>query len=287
DPAFLSRIERLALQARRHLRGGLSGVHASRRRLPAPTVSDHRPYAVGDDLRHIDWPAYARHDELNLKLGETEQEIELIIALDRSASLDWGAGETHKGRYALRLAATLGYLGLAANDSTTVWPFAASLAKPFGPASSRARAPELLRFLSAVQPAGATAFDAVAAGLRKRNGGLLVLISDLWGGGDLRTLLKAASAPRWQTVVLHILHPEEIAPTLSGPLELEDQETGQVVALEVDDRALEEYRERLVRWVRAVQQACNEHGATYAGIRTDRSLERAVIPFLRRRRVLG
>ena len=286
DAAFLARIERLALVARRSLHGGLSGEHESRRRLPAPTFSDHRRYSVGDDLRHIDWPAYARHDELNLKLGETEQDVHVVIALDCSASLDWGAGELHKGRYALRLAAMLGYLGMAANDHTEIWPFNTRRAKPFGPFSSRARGPDLLRYLRSVRWQDRTSLDSILPAVRAHPGGMLVLISDMWSGGDLDALLRAAAPPRWQTIVLHLLHPEEIKPTLNGPMELEDSETGELLALNVDDQALREYHQRLVGWVRTIEGTCKHRGATYVGIRTDRELEKSTLPFLRRRAII-
>ena len=287
DAAFLARIDRLVLNARRRLRGGLSGEHQSRRRLPAPTFSDHRPYSVGDDLRHLDWRAYARHEELHLKLGETEQEVNVVIALDCSASLDWGEGDEHKGRYALRLAAMLGYLALSANDRTEIWPFTTRLGRPFGPSSSRSRGPDLLRYLGGLGWGERTSLDALTRAVRKHSGGMLVLISDLWSGGDLDALLRAAAPPRWQAVVLHLLHPAEIKPELSGPLELEDSETGAIIAIDVDDQARKEYHQRLVKWVRAAENTCKQRGATYAGIRTDRLLEKSTLPFLRRRGIIN
>ena len=286
NPEFLARIERLALRSRRNLRGGLSGEHASRRRLPAPTFSDHRAYSPGDDLRHVDWFAYARHEDLHLKLGETEQDINVTIALDCSASLDWGHGELHKGRYALRLAAMLGYLGLTSNDQTTIWPFTSKLIKPFGPMVSRARGPDMLRYLSNLNWAEQTSFTPITQAVRRSAGGMLLIISDLWTS-DLEPLLRAAAPPVWQVVVLHLLHPEEIKPTLTGPVEFEDSETGQVLALELDQQTHKAYREKLVRWVRMHEQVCQRYGATYAGIRTDRPLEQSILPFLRRRGIIG
>ncbi len=287
DPAFLARIERLTLQSSRLLRGGLSGEHASRRHLPAPTFSDHRAYSPGDDLRHIDWPAYARHQELHLKLGETEQDIDVLIALDTSQSLNWGQGQRHKAVYALRLAALVGAVALASNDHVQLWPFQTRLLKQFGPATGRGRTPDLLRFLSQLPFAGQTHLPAITRGLRNRSGGLLVLISDLWTKAGLDALLKTAAAPRWQTVVLHVLHPDEIRPRLDGPIELEDSETGATISLLVDEAARRAYYERLIGWVRAIERTCRDRGATYVGVRTDRSLERAIVPVLRRRAVLG
>ena len=287
DTAFLERLERMTLQARRFLRGGLGGEHLSRRRLPAPTFSDHRPYAPGDDLRHVDWFAYARHDDLHLKLGETEQDINVTIALDCSRSLDWGRGELHKGRYALQLAAMLGYIALSSNDRLQMWSFADRLHKPFGPAVSRTRGPELLRYLRQTRWHGTTSLDAVTQQVKRQRGGMLVVISDLWNGGNLDELLRTAIAPAWHVVVLHVLHPEEIKPTLDGAIELEDSESGALIALNIDDQARDDYRKRLIAWIKAIEQTCRDRGATYAGIRTDRPLEQNVLPFLRRRAIIG
>src|SRR3712207_3420223 len=66
DEQLLRRLERLTLDVQRDLRGCLFGAHPSRRQLPAPTFSDHRPYSNGDDLRYVDWNAYARLENLQL-----------------------------------------------------------------------------------------------------------------------------------------------------------------------------------------------------------------------------
>src|ERR671933_1419406 len=125
DEQLLRRLERLALAASRGLRGGLSGAHPSRRRLPAPTFTDHRPYSTGDDLRYVDWNAYARLDNLHLKLGEAEQDVRVTLLVDCSASMDWGSGDSNKLHYARLLAAAMGYIALASGDRLKVVPFGA------------------------------------------------------------------------------------------------------------------------------------------------------------------
>src|SRR5918997_4698853 len=112
DERFLRRLERLSLAASRQLRGGLSGVHPSRRHLPAPIFSDHRPYSTGDDLRYIDWNAYARLDHLHMKLGEVEQDVRVTLLLDCSESMNWGDGDRNKLHFTRLLAAAVGYIAL-------------------------------------------------------------------------------------------------------------------------------------------------------------------------------
>ena len=68
DESFLRRLERLSFRTAPYLRGGLGGERRSRNLRQAFDFSDHRPYAGGDDLRHVDWNVYGRHGELFVKL---------------------------------------------------------------------------------------------------------------------------------------------------------------------------------------------------------------------------
>ncbi|MFN8424400.1 MAG: DUF58 domain-containing protein [Anaerolineae bacterium] len=85
DDAFMRRLERW-----RSAFGRVApavGSRTGRRRTPAADFVDHRAYSPGDDLRHIDWPALARHDAVFVKLGRVAQAAEVRIILDVSASM--------------------------------------------------------------------------------------------------------------------------------------------------------------------------------------------------------
>lgn len=287
DEAFLRRLERIGLNASRMLRGGLSGSHASMRRLPAPTFSDHRPYSPSDDLRYVDWNAYARQEHLHVKLGETEQDVPVHILLDRSRSMDYGQGDTHKLHYGRMLFAALGYLALAGGDKLTATTFDTTLATAFGPLQSKMHALPLLRYAGSIQPGAISTLGPVLQQYtRSRSGGLLVIISDLWAVGDIEQALRAVPPPRWQVIVLHMLHRDELEPPLTGDIELEDSEHGDRLALSADNDTLDRYRRRLNQWCGALELACQRRGASYTRITTDMALERAVIPYLHNRQVL-
>ena len=277
DEAFLRRLERLALQPDRTLRGGIMGAHRSRRRAPGPYMVDHRPYASGDDLRYVDWHAYARSDHLFVKLTEAAQDVTVHVVVDHSGSMRWGAPP--KLFATLRLAAAIGYIALANGDRVTVTPFASRVDEAFGPVQSKLQAASLRRFLEDIQPSaspanGSAAAEAVQQVTQSRRGGLLVLISDLL-------------ADDWvQALVLHLLDPLELAPALEDDLDLEDVETGERVPVAVTGATLDLYRSRVERWCADTEAACGRLGATYARVQTDWPIERVAIPYLRRRRML-
>lgn len=287
DEGFLRRLERLSLQAQRTLRGiPASGEHPSRQLLPTSVFSDHRPYTRGDDVRYVDWNAYARQDHMLVKLGEAEQNVDVHILLDTSHSMAWG--QPPKLRAAQQLAGALGYLSLAHSDRLRVVPFGTMTLPPFGPAQGKAHLIQLLRYIETISLQPKTDLRNVLRWHAQRfpKGGILVLCSDLLVAEGLEDGLRALPAPRWQVLVLHLLDPHELRPDLRGPLELEDSETGQHVPLTLDAATLALYRRNVHAWQEQLAATCARRGATYAHLLTSWPLEQKVVPYLRVRRLL-
>ena len=107
---LIAAISRLDLTSRKIFAGKLKGERRSKKRGESVEFADHRPYATGDDLRHIDWNIYGRLDRLFLKLFLEEEDLALHVVIDASASSD--CGDPNKFLYAQRVAAALGYVGL-------------------------------------------------------------------------------------------------------------------------------------------------------------------------------
>lgn len=326
DEAFLRRLERLNFRTVPALRGAMLGERRSRNLRPALDFSDHRPYTSGDDLRHVDWNAYARHEELFVKLGEATQSVSIHILLDRSRSMAWestqqpdsaspGISRTGVTRgmgkwdAARRLVGALAYLGLAGGERIQITPFAATLGEGFGPTQGKRRVITTLQFLSEIAPsapagangdqAGGLAHSLTTYARTHPGGGLLVLVSDLLdtavptvdapalgGEGELAEGLRHLTPPRWQVLVMHLLTAEEMHPTLEGDFDFEDVETGQSLPFHLNEYVLTQYRLRVRRWCATLQSACAGRGATYSRILAEWPLEQKVIPYLRQRGVV-
>lgn len=320
DEAFLHRLERLAFRTPPWLRGAMWGERRSRNLRPAFDFSDHRPYTSGDDLRHVDWNVYGRHEELLVKLGEATQSVNVHILLDRSRSMAWVPGRpwqsTHpsaskKWDAARRLAAALGYLGLVGGERVTITPFGDALDESFGPTRGKRQVTRALQFLSAVGPSptrsGRTGQGGLAAGLATyarahQEGGVLVLVSDLFDSADsflshrssraqsddwgLAQGLRHLTPPRWHVLVMHLLTEQELQPTLEGDVDLRDLETGDHLPFRLDERTLSRYRSRVRRWCEELNAICAGRGATYSRVLAEWPFERAVIPYLQQRRIV-
>lgn len=319
DEAFLRRLERLSFRTAPSLRGSPLGERRSRNLRPALDFSDHRPYSHGDDLRHVDWNAYGRHEELFVKLGEASQSVNIHILLDCSRSMAWTPVTKSttskpvaysKWDAARRLAGALAYLGLAGGERIEITPFGNTLTDGFGPTEGKRRVIPILKFLSSITPlsplkrSGQRAnepgglVDSLNSYARTHPaGGLLVLISDLLDtaavsskegtrGDELAESLRHLIPPRWQVLVIHLLTEEEIHPTLEGDYDLQDTETGESLPFHLNNATLTQYRLRVRKWCAELQSACGQRGATYARVLAEWPMEQAVIPYLRQRGVV-
>src|SRR5262249_48159129 len=93
---------RYALGVPRQAPLGQAGATVGQRAGTSLEFKDHRAYEPGDDLRHIDWSAYARTDQLSVKLFREEVTPHLDIVVDASRSMN--LEDTHKGAAAVALA---------------------------------------------------------------------------------------------------------------------------------------------------------------------------------------
>src|SRR5262249_4365575 len=111
DAAFVRELEALRRRLEIRARSGQGGEHIARRKGSSAESQEHRAYAPGDDMRRIDWAAYARTGDPVLKLFRAEEDVIARIVCDCSASL--GFGEPSKLDAARKMAAAIGYMALA------------------------------------------------------------------------------------------------------------------------------------------------------------------------------
>ena len=99
DPGTAQRVASLKIRASRVVQGLLGGMHRSPSRGASIVFAEHRAYRPGDDLRLLDWRAFARTDRHAVKRFEQETQLRATLLLDRSPSMSFnGIGGTELGR---------------------------------------------------------------------------------------------------------------------------------------------------------------------------------------------
>src|SRR3989304_2629543 len=106
DATTLARLAGVKLRARAVMEGVLSGLHKSPHQGQSGEFSEHKEYAPGDELRHLDWKAYGKFDKYYVKRFEHETNLRAFVVIDASASMAYrGEGGLSKLDYACTLAA--------------------------------------------------------------------------------------------------------------------------------------------------------------------------------------
>jgi uncharacterized protein (DUF58 family) len=246
---------RYALGVPRQAPVGLAGGSLSQRSGSSLEFRDHRAYEPGDDLRHIDWSAYARTDQLTIKLFREEVTPVLDLVLDSSRSMDLEG--TDKAGAALALAAFFATAAARGGYTHTVWTLADRCrALPGGN-----RPPALWEGL-AFEHRGEPPHTLPPW----RPGGTRVLISDLFWLGEPLTLLRPFAERAAVAVVVQLLARADVEPPLGQSLRLVDSETDEVREIHVDAVAAARYREGLLRHQDNWSQACRQVGATFVSV---------------------
>ncbi|MEJ7748751.1 MAG: DUF58 domain-containing protein [Candidatus Limnocylindrales bacterium] len=287
DEGFLRQLERLLLLMRSPVRGGLKGGRRSVKRGQSVEFADYREYALGDDLRQLDWNVYARLEKLFVKLFIEEEDVTVTLLVDASASM--ATGYPQKLLFAKRAAAALGYIGLASEDRVAVSALAGRTARRRAAMRGSGRVFRLLADLSAIQPAdGPTDLLAAArhAAAQLRGRGVVILLSDLLDPAADRVIRELA-ATRSELVILHVLSPDELDPPLAGDLRLVDVESGEGVDITADLATIDAYRQRLAAWKASFADLAAKRRAGYIDLSSDVNLADLMFAELRRRRVLG
>ena len=287
DEAFLRQLERLMLVTRKSVHGGMKGVRRSVKRGQSVEFTDYRDYTMGDDLRSLDWNLYARLERLFIKLFMEEEDVNVHVLLDASASMD--SGTPDKLMFGKRAAAALAYVGLASYDRVSVAVLQGKVARRFASVRGTGRVFQVLTDLSGVRAhPGPTDLGAAcrhyASQITQR--GPLLLISDLFDANAERAISELAGS-RCEVAVMHTLSTDELDPPLEGDLRLVDRETGEGVNVTADLSALDEYKARLAAWQQRLEEQSAKRRVAYVVTPTTLPLADLVFAELRRRNVVA
>src|ERR1700709_2044657 len=151
-PTDAARVSKLQFTARQVVEGVITGQHKSPHKGFSVEFSEHRDYAPGDELRHLDWQAYARSDRYYIKLYEQETNLRSTLVLDTSASMKFA----NKLEYGRHLCGCLPYLLASQQELAGFVAVDDSIRVELAPGSSPAHLDRLFKALEEVVPGTAT-----------------------------------------------------------------------------------------------------------------------------------
>jgi uncharacterized protein (DUF58 family) len=257
---------RYVLEAPRQTPFGTTGARLGHRTGSSLEFMDHREYQAGDDLRRIDWSAYARSDKLTIKLYREEITPHLDIVIDGSRSM--ALENTAKAEATLGLAAVFATAAANADFSHRSW-IAGEVCHRVGNGNDSPSVWDGIDFDYRGSPA--ESFGPGRGGTPTwRPRGIRVFLSDLlWLGDPLLTVRQLAEGAT-AAVVVQVLAEADVNPAERGNLRLVDSETEEVHEIFLDAVAERRYRDALSRHQQNWHRASKEVGGVMTTVVAER-----------------
>ena len=274
EPDFLRRLDRLILGVKRArtVRAGQRTIGRVQGLGIEP--ENFKEYAEGDDLRFLDWNAFARLDDLLIRTYRAERQVEITVMLDASASMALPERDDKFG-LARALAATFAYIGMAENDSVRI--------VSFGPGGSRREGATLhptpfyrrreqyqafKPFLDQMRCGGETRLSTAVAELllQRRPAGVVILISDfLVNQTDFEEAMLHLLGTHQEVKLVHVLGEMESEGSYPpGLYRVRDSESGELREVVFGPELATACRNRVTVISERIHDFCMSHAIVYA-----------------------
>ena len=276
----LQSLRDLELMTKVTVEGLRQGLHRSPFHGYSAEFSQYSHYRPGDDLKYVDWKAFARTDRIYTRQFRETTNVSALFVVDISKSMDFGS----KFVLARTVAAVLGTLVLDQGDAAGV--LAVDDRAHFVPSrSGHHHLRALLSELASLAPGGsasiAEALRRAAAILKRR--GVVIVLSDLYEDEEAIGQIRQLARMGHDVIVIHTLAREELTLDVGGAAEFVDLESGGRLTVQ-PAAARDGYVAAFAAWLAQVEQQLRRDGIDYLRLIAGEPLEPALRRFLVGRR---
>lgn len=230
DFAALSRISDVGLRARILVHSYFSGMHPSPHYGRNAEFASYAEYRPSDDVKDVDWRAWARSDEYFVKQYDADCTLACYLVLDVSGSMCHEGEETMKMHLSVTLAAALALLMIRQHDAFGLMTFSHSIHSDLSPHAHERQFERAVHTLSDIQAGGETDISIISPALEQRlkRKSLILVISDLHcPQDDITDFFRRMTFHGHEVICFRPLAEEELSFPHHGNVILVDAETGQ------------------------------------------------------------
>lgn len=250
---LLATVRRIEVRTNRLVNDTMVGAYLSHFKGRGMDFEELREYIPGDEVRDIDWNVTYRMGRPFVKRYREERELALVLAVDVSASADFGSLSRTKREFAAEIAGTLAVSAARSSDKVALLLFTDQVELFLPPRKGRRHILRLLRETLFFEPKHrGTNIPAALAFLNHvlHRRSIVFLLTDFLhnlgaaanpdgAGRDTLQEIGLTNA-RHDLVCLHLHDPRESALPPAGLLTIEDSETGELLELDSTRAAVRE-----------------------------------------------
>jgi uncharacterized protein (DUF58 family) len=270
---LLKKVRRIELKTKGLSNQIFSGEYHSAFKGRGMAFSEVREYAVGDEVRTIDWNVTARFGHPYVKIFEEERELTVILVVDVSASDSFGTKAQLKKALITEICAVLAFSAITNNDKIGIIFFSSKVEKFIPPKKGKSHILRIIRELLEFKPEeqGTDIGEALRYlnnVVKKRS--IAFLITDFMAK-NYEDGLKLANK-KHDLVALQIYDKRELEMPNIGLVQFADPETGEVRWVNTQsEKVRKQYAKNANERMAAASQACKRAGVDMASIATSES----------------
>ncbi|WP_332645594.1 DUF58 domain-containing protein [Lysinibacillus sp. 54212] len=273
------KLRRFSLSSRSKLRGQHKGSHRSQRFGTTMDFSDFREYHPGDDVRQVDWNVFARTDKYFIKRFLDEQEMRVHVLLDASKSM----AQPEKWRFACQLSLALGLTVLQNDDRFSFSVVAGDKTPPFRKKGAIYRQALTQHISTLPIPSLKDSFAKYALQALPKGQTMLVIITDgLEQMSEWEMVISKLPRFAKDIRIITIGTEQEMNPSFSGDIELQDIERDNKLNVSMTSRVIEQYMEKKQAHEKAFESLCSKYGIATMQLVVDEGFQHAFFNKLRK-----
>jgi len=240
---IIKKVRRLEIRTRHLVTDSVTGAYHSSFKGRGMDFEEVREYAIGDDVRTIDWNVSAKMDRPFVKVFREEREMTLILLIDVSASGVFGSVEQSKRERAAEIASVLAFSATQNNDKVGALLYTDEVEHYIPPKKGRRHILRLIRDILFFKPNGRgtshkTALEYLNRVQRRKT--VVFMISDFLDlAADTLLFDKLALTNQHHDLIsIALSDPRESALPEVGLITLEDAETGEMVEIDTGNKSI-------------------------------------------------
>ncbi len=268
---LLKKVRKIEIKTRALSQNVFAGQYHSAFKGRGMTFSEVREYQYGDDVRSIDWNVTARYGRPYIKVFEEERELNVILLVDVSGSLDFGTSSQTKKAIVTEVAATLAFSTIQNNDKIGVIFFSDKIEKFIPPKKGRKHVLHIIRELLVFKPESSQtdiegALKYFTNVIKKSS--TCFVISDFFGKDFKQTL--TISNNKHDIVGFQVFDQRETEIPNVGLIKIKDAETGERIWIDTSDKKMRKsYKDQWNERQLNLQKIFKQAGVDFVSMSTD------------------
>ncbi len=243
---------------------------------------DRKQYIAGDDIKDIDWKAFARSEKLYVKIYEGEHNLNIYFFIDFSNSMSFTTTKISKIRYAALLALCIAYFSSTKNQNISLIIYSDKLGAYIPLKTGKKHFSSFLHRINTTETNGKTSlYQAISEIVPKlQNKSISIIFSDLLDDlKGFKNSIKVLKGKEHKIYVFNILDPCEIEPNIVGDILMEGLESNEKVPMRISDTVKAEYKKKFRGYFDKIKDFAITNKIIYEQISTKTSIESIMLKY--------